>query len=134
MRVVFDTNVIISATLWHNSISQKLLIKLINANMEIFTSSDIISEYLRVLVKDFGYSEDDAVKVLGDIMPVFTFIEPVERIDAIKSDPEDNKILECAVASSADFIITYDKHLLELIEFNGVKIIKPENALGFFEI
>ena len=134
MRAVFDTNVIISATLWHNSVSQKLLIKLINANVEIFTSSDIILEYLRVLVRDFVYSEDEAISVLGNIMPVFTFVEPMERIDILKSDPEDNKILECAMESSADFIITYDKHLLELVEFRGVKIIKPEYALGFFNI
>ena len=106
MRAVFDTNVIISATLWHNSVSQKLLIKLINANVEIFTSSDIISEYLRVLVRDFGYSEDEAISVLGNIMPVFTFVEPMERIDILKSNPEDNKILECAMESSTDFIIT----------------------------
>ena len=106
MRAVFDTNGIISATLWHNGVSQKLLIKLINANVEIFTSSDIISEYLRVLVRDFGYSEDEAISVLGNIMPVFTFVEPMERIDILKSNPEDNKILECAMESSADFIIT----------------------------
>ena len=46
----------------------------------------------------------------------------------VKEDPDDNKIIECAVACGADFILTYDKHLLRLKEFRGIKIIMPEHA------
>jgi len=47
----------------------------------------------------------------------------------MKDDPDDNRVLECAIESSSDYIITYDGHLLKLKEYTGIKIIKPEEIL-----
>ena len=56
MRIVFDTNVIVSATGWANSVGQKLILKLVDHGVKIYISSEILSEFQKVLVRDFNYS------------------------------------------------------------------------------
>ena len=53
-------------------------------------------------------------------------VEPDWVIDIVKEDPDDNRVLECALASKSEYILTYDNHLLNLKEFRNIKIIKPE--------
>lgn len=129
MRVVLDTNILISATLWDGSVAQKLLFKLINSDSEIFSSTEILAEYKNVLIRDFEYSESEIINILEKIVSFVTLIKPKEKIDIVKDDPDDNKIIECAIASSSRFIVTYDKHLLNLKEFRTIKIVKPEELL-----
>ncbi|KAB2940879.1 putative toxin-antitoxin system toxin component, PIN family [Candidatus Methanoperedens sp. BLZ2] len=56
-------------------------------------------------------------------------VNPEIKIDAIKADPDDNMILECAVTSGASYIVSGDKHLLDLKEYGMIKIITPKAAL-----
>jgi len=58
-------------------------------------------------------------------------VAPTKKIEAVKEDPSDNKFLECAIESRADYIVTGDKHLKRLNEFEGIKII---NAREFLDI
>ncbi len=52
-------------------------------------------------------------------------LEPTEKLDIIKDDPDDNKFLECAFAASAEYIISGDEHLLSLKRFMDIKIVNP---------
>jgi len=128
MRVVFDTNVLISATQWDGSVAQKLLFKLINTDVKIFSSAEILSEYQRVLKRDFDYTDEELIKIMEKILSFITLVKPIERINIVKNDPDDNKIIECAIASFSNYIISYDPDLLDLKEFRNIKIIKPEEA------
>ena len=56
---------------------------------------------------------------------------PTNKIEVIKEDVDDNKIIECALESRSEYIISYDKHLLKLKEFQDIKIVRPEEVLGF---
>ena len=56
-------------------------------------------------------------------------VEPKIKLQIIEDDSDDDKFLEAAMAGNADFIISQDKHLLKLGEYEGIKIIKPEEAL-----
>lgn len=49
--------------------------------------------------------------------------------EIVEDDPDDNKIIECAVEGDVDYVISYNKHLLKLKEFKGIKIVKPEEFL-----
>jgi putative PIN family toxin of toxin-antitoxin system len=129
MRFVLDTNVLISSTLWHGSVSQKLVQKLIAADEEIFSSEEIILEYQKVLRRDFNYGNEEINRITNVLFSFLKLIEPTEKLDVIKDDTDDNKIIECAAACKADFIATYDKHLLKLKEFCGIKISMPESLL-----
>ncbi|MBU0979471.1 MAG: putative toxin-antitoxin system toxin component, PIN family [Nanoarchaeota archaeon] len=127
---VLDTNVLISATLWDGSEAQKLLFKLIELDVKIFSSSQILAEYEKVLKRDFDYHDEEVSNIIEKIMSFASLVAPNKTVDVVKDDPEDNKIIACAIESSADCIITYDKHLLNIAEFNGIKIIKPEEAMS----
>lgn len=132
MRVVLDTNVLISAILWDGSVAQKMLYNFIERDVEIFSSVAALQEFQNVLKRDFDYNAD-AVEQITEIL--FTFIkliEPNEKLEVVKDDPDDNKILECAIASSSDYIISYDKHLTSIDTFRGIKIIRPNDALRLF--
>ncbi len=129
MRIVFDTNVLISSTLWEDSVSKKLLIELMRLGIKVFESSEILSEYKKVLVKNFGYSENESNYLVGKILSFVDIVEPTEKVIVVEADPTDNKIIECALSSSSEYIASYDKHLLEIKEFKGIKIVKPEELL-----
>ena len=130
MRVVFDTNVLLSSTLWDGSVAQKLLFKIIKSDVKVFASDEIASEYEKVLKRDFGYSDEEILNIRKKIMVFLNLVLPNEKIEVVKDDPDDNKIIECAIASSSDYILTYDKHLLKLKSFEKIKIITPVEAFG----
>ena len=130
MRIVLDTNVLLSSTLWDGSVAQKLLFKFLKSDAKIFSSEAIISEYKKVLKRDFEYSDEKILSIVEKLLLFLNLITPVEKVDVVKEDPDDNKIIECALASNSNYIITYDKkHLLVLKEYKGIKIITPEEFL-----
>jgi len=129
MKIVFDTNVLISATLWDNSVCHKLLIKLIEMDKEIIISFDILNEYKKVLIRDFKYNLNEINDIFAGLSEAFKIIEPNIKIDVVKDDIDDNKILECAISSNAEFILTYDRHLLNIKKYKSIRIVKPEEFL-----
>lgn len=129
MKIVFDTNVLISSTLWDGSVAQKLLFKLIRIDAKIYSSPEIISEYQKILKRDFDYTDEEVSSIIGKLLNFITLVELNQKVDIIKDDPEDNKIIECALASFSEYIITYDKHLLKIKNFKEIKIITPEESL-----
>jgi predicted nucleic acid-binding protein len=61
-------------------------------------------------------------------------VNPGIKLNVIKSaDPDDNKILVCAVACGANYVVSGDAHLLELKEYKGIKIITPKSCAGYTE-
>ena len=126
MKVTIDTNFLISATQWDYSVAHKLLKKFILSDVIIFTTQDILDETSEVLERDFEYNKNEAKNIIEKILLFTSLIEPKQKVDVIKEDPDDNKVIECAIESSSEYIITYDRHLLKLKEYKGIKIITPE--------
>jgi len=129
MKITADTNFLVSATQWDNSVAHKLLIKLIEINAEVFTTKEILGEFSEVLQRDFKYSEEEADKIIEKILSFIILIEPKIKADVVKEDPDDNIIIECALESKSKYIITYDRHLLKIKDYQGIEIIKPEEAM-----
>ncbi|MBS3097069.1 putative toxin-antitoxin system toxin component, PIN family [Candidatus Woesearchaeota archaeon] len=132
MKVNVDTNFLISATQWDYSVAHKLLKKFILSDAEIFTTQDILDETAEVLERDFGYNKEEVKNIIEKILLFVKLIEPKQKVEIIKDDPDDNKVIECAVESSSDYIVTYDGHLLKLKDYKGIKIMKPEEILKEF--
>ena len=130
MKIAADTNFLVSATQWNYSISHRLLKKLIINNAEIFTTKEVLDELIEVLKRDFLYNEEEIKNILERVLQFVTLVTSSKKIDIVKEDPDDNKIIECAVESRADYILSYDKHLLNLKEYKNIKIITPEEALS----
>jgi uncharacterized protein len=130
MKIVVDTNFLVSATQWDYSVSDKLLQKLIRNNTEIFTTKEILDEFAEILKRDFLYCEEDIKNILEKVLQFLIVVVPSNKIEVVKDDPDDNKIIECAVESQAKYIISYDKHLLSLKKYRDINIIKPEETLN----
>jgi putative PIN family toxin of toxin-antitoxin system len=131
MKITVDTNFLISATQWDYSVSHKLLQKLIRNNAEIFATKEILDEFIEVLKRDFLYTDEESNTLLERVIQFIILVTPSEKVDIVKEDPDDNKVIECAVESNSEYIISYDNHLLKIKEYRGIKVVRPEEALGF---
>jgi len=128
MKITVDTNFLISATQWDNSVCQKLLIKLMQESVEIFTTKEILDECVEVLERDFQLQKEESERIVEKLLLIMKLIETTSRVNIVTEDQDDNKIIECALDSQSEYIITYDKHLLKLKEYRGIRTITPEEA------
>ena len=129
MRVVLDTNVLLSATVWRGSVASKLLYKLLQLQANIFCSNEIIREYKRVLKRDLDYSDEEVFELLEKVFSFVSLVYPKEKVSIVKEAPADDRIIECALASKSDYLVTYDKELLKVVKYKSVKIVRPEELL-----
>ena len=131
MRGVWDTNVLIWATHFPGSPPDEVIKLAREGFAELAISPEILSEFERVLKKKFGASKEDIKETTESIKDIAIIVKPIEKIDVIKRDPTDNKILECALKAEADYIISGDtKHLQPLKEFQGIPILSPAQFLA----
>ena len=131
-RIVIDTNVYISAIFWGGK-PRKVLDLGRNGRISIFTSSEIQAEIETKLKTKFGIEEREIAQILLDYAMFTLPIKPLEKISAIDADPDDNKFIECAVAAKAGYIVSGDKHLLDLKDYRGIQIMKAAQFLDIFE-
>ncbi|MDO8538247.1 MAG: putative toxin-antitoxin system toxin component, PIN family [archaeon] len=132
IKVVLDTNIFVSSIFWEKGNPKKIIDLALNQKFRVFVSLDILEELKKVLERDFEQPEEKIQVQLNIIMSFAELIEIKEQIDFIKSDPADNKILDCAFSIRADFIVSGDNHLLELKEFKEIRIVSPKEFLEFF--
>ena len=131
MRVVLDTNVFISGIFWSGNYCSQLIDKWKNKEIELVSSIDIIEELVETL-RNFKIPMPESMieEWKNVLLNNSIIIESSTKIDAVKEDPEDNKFIETAVDGKAEFIISQDKHLLNLKEYRGIRIVKPDEAVN----
>ena len=130
MRVVFDTNIFISALVIPGSLAEKAIFKIIEGKDSLLISKDIINEVLSVLSSKFERDREALSHVAVTLTEIAELVKPSKRIKIFKDEP-DNRILECAICGEADFLVTGDKEMLQLREYKGVKIISLKEYLEF---
>lgn len=128
-KATLDTNILISALGWKGN-PKKVFDKIVEGEIELVISDEQFSELSETLNHPkFQFTEEQKSRFKSLILETATFVKPVEKIDVIKQDPDDNMILEAAVAGTVDYIVTGDPDLLDLKEFRGIKIIKAKEFL-----
>ena len=135
MKIVLDTNVFISGIFWEGNFCSQLIDKWKKKEIELISSLEIIEELVKTL-KNFKISmSDDIIKEWKNlIIDNSIIVESPSKIDSIKEDSDDNKFIEAAIYGKANFIVSQDRHLLDLKEYNRIKIVKPEEALDLINI
>jgi uncharacterized protein len=128
LKVVLDTNVIISGLNFPKSKPAKLLNLVAWGEISNFTSPDILNETTRNLLLKFSWTEEEAGSANLWLKTFSTVIKPGIRISVVSCGP-DNRILECALEAQANYIITGDHHLLELKVYQEIKILTPAEFL-----
>jgi len=130
LKVVIDTNVIISALNFGGN--PKAVLELARKrHIRNTTSPFIINEIDRVLTRKFGWQMEVMREVINDIQGFSYVVNPPETIAVIKN-LSDNRILECAVAGGADYLISGDHHLTDLKTFGTINLVTPTEFLAIF--
>lgn len=129
LRVVIDTNVFISGLNFAGKPGEVLDL-LIREEIDVLVSPFTLSELGNVLREKFAWDDEHVTRVLSLIEAKTIGIQPKHRLSVIKGKDADNRILECAVAGEADYIISGDRrHILPLEEYLGIKILSPDEFL-----
>lgn len=132
-KVVLDTNIIVSAFGWSGR-PREIFELILNGKIELVSSPKLLSELKRVLnYSKFKFSDELKKEVTNLILNISMIVVAKTKINVIKEDPSDNCFLEAAVSGRADFIITGDKHLLNLREYKRIKILTATEFLKLFK-
>jgi len=128
IKVVFDTNIFISGLNFPSSKPARILELAVFGVLKNITSDYILREIDYVLSKKFSWDKDQIKAALSWIKIFSKKIKSKKTIRVIQHTA-DNRIIECAVSGKAKFIISGDKHLLELKIYKGIKIVTPSEFL-----
>ena len=130
MRVVLDTNVLLSALAFPDSKPDHVLQSVRRGEVELFVSAFILVELERILRDKFRFTKRQTDERMNVIRRLATLVEPTERIALVTAKDDDNRILECALAARADYLVTGDKeHLLPLWSIGTTRIVTPAALL-----
>ncbi|MCX5899890.1 MAG: putative toxin-antitoxin system toxin component, PIN family [Proteobacteria bacterium] len=128
-KIVLDTNVLVAAFGWKGP-PHKIFLHCIDGLLNLHTSPALISELEKVLsYKKFQFSKDEIKEFVSLVIETAHIVAPAIALSVLTADQADNRVLECALASAADYIISGDKHLLNLHEFEAIKIVTPDSFL-----
>jgi putative PIN family toxin of toxin-antitoxin system len=136
VRLVLDTNI------WVSLILDKRLTKSfrpiidVEKQFPIYMSNQMLTELAKVLtypriariLENSGVDSRSALSSVTRRVILQTVTEGT--VDAVKSDPSDNRILECAIDSKVSYIVSGDPHLLDLKEFKGIRIVSASQIVG----
>jgi len=130
IRAVIDTNVFISSVLFEGA-SQQLIDCWKKAKFIFLMSKPILEEYIKVLsYPKFKLSQDEIKEIVEEeLLPFVEVVVIKSSISVIKEDPFDNIFLSTALEGKADFIVSGDRHLLDLKEYRGIRIIEINNFI-----
>ena len=129
MKVVFDTNILVSALVFPGGRAEAALLRIIEEHDQLLLSKPILDELLGVLARKFSRDAEELARTAVLLSELALTVRPRQKLRVVKDDP-DNRVLECALAGRADAIVTGDSALLELGDFRGVRVISLREYLG----
>ena len=138
IKIVVDANLFASALIKPDSNQGKILELIRQNQVELVISPAIIKEIKRILlypkIKKYHQKTDQELDRYFDDLLIFAWVvEGKAEIDVIQADPTDNKYLACALEGEADYIVSGDRHLLDVGLYQGIKIIKAKAFLKIWD-
>jgi putative PIN family toxin of toxin-antitoxin system len=131
LKVVFDTNIFISAFVIPGGKAEAAYSHALRKDFTLCSSVAILTETAQKLKEKFGWQQDKITSLLKAIAKVATVIKTEPHLHLLADEP-DNRVLECAEAVAADFIVTGDKHLLLLKHFQNSNVVRLSDFLKKF--
>ncbi len=130
MKIVLDTNVFISGIFFRGP-PFIILQAWKNKKLQIILSQDILDEYIRVAESlSSKYPTIDIFQIIELVTVHGQFVDPTGLDITVCEDPDDNKFIECAIASDTKIIVSGDKHLLKMTEYRGITVFKPRDFVN----
>ncbi|MGB9896244.1 MAG: putative toxin-antitoxin system toxin component, PIN family [Thermoproteota archaeon] len=133
VKAVLDTNILISL-LFKKALAKEISKVMKKKSIEFYSSEEILKELARVLtypkieevLEKAGVNKKTALEALTEKLKI---VNPKVKLNVIRRDPSDNKVLECALEAGAEYVITGDKHLLELKKFRKIEVVTMRKFL-----
>ena len=133
ITVVADTNIYVSAFQFGGLPRDLLNTARRHGNLlQIAISPALFDELQGVLRDRFGWSNAMLEAEKGRLVRFLRQVTPTQELDVVKGDRDDNRVLECAVAAGAQFIVTGDKHLLRLEAYQRIRIVTVAEFLRMY--
>ena len=129
MRVVFDTNILVSALAFPGGRGDEALGRIVAGQDSLVLSRSILDELLSVLARKFAHDREALARVAVFLSEVGEFVEPIESLTVLADEP-DNRILECALAAGAQVVVTGDRAMLAHGEYRGIRIVSLSTYLA----
>jgi uncharacterized protein len=127
--IVFDTNILISAVLSTSGAPFKCLALAKIGQIESVTCQEILDEFAEKLLLKFKFSEEMTQVAIQEVCNFSRLVEIPGVLKAVPNDADDDMVVECAVIGKATHIVTGDKHLLSLMSYESISIIKAADFL-----
>jgi len=137
VKVVLDTNIIISGIISSKSYLRKILNLWHNKKISLVLTKGIIKEILQVLKRPkikgkYQLSDKKIYKIKKSLTKDSIIVSPKKQIRIVIEYPDDDKFISCAIASKAKYIISGDKHLLDLKKYKNIKIVNAKDFLTYY--
>jgi putative PIN family toxin of toxin-antitoxin system len=130
VRVVFDTNVFISALITRGGSGGRAFLAAVEGRIDLAVSVPLLTETANVLTAKFHWERTKVDRAVRLIAATGTLVRPARRLSVCDHEP-DNRVLECAHAAGADLIVTGDRHLLDLGSYKRIRIV---TLVGFLQV
>ena len=137
MRIVIDTNVLVSGLLWHGP-SNRLWNHVLTAHAELFSSQILIDEFAEVIERPkfkaiLARASRTSKQLLSNFRDAVELVVPAPLPQPVSRDADDDHVIAAALAAQADWIVTGDQDLLVLGSHDGIAIVTPAQALQMLE-
>jgi uncharacterized protein len=129
VRVVFDTNIFVSALTLPGGRAVQALARVVEGADRLVLSKPLLDELLGVLASKFSRDREELARVAVWLEELAEWVRPARRLK-VATDEADNRVLECAAAGRVQLIVTGDKGLLQLDEFEGIRIVTLREYLS----
>jgi len=129
VRVVFDTNILVSALMFPGGQGEKALLRIVRGEDQLLLSKPILLELIGVLGRKFDVDREGVSRLVVFLSELAELVQPTHQLEAL-DDVADNRILECAGAGRAEAIVSGDRALLRLRSFEGCRVVTSRSYLA----
>ena len=129
ITAVFDTNILFSATGWRGNPFQ-CVEQARTGRIRAVTCPELMEELAEKLEMKLGFSPEQAAETLADYLGFLRVVSIPKLLNAVSRDPDDHRVLECALEAQAQYIVSGDHDLLVLKKFHDIQIVRATDFLG----
>lgn len=130
MKVVLDTNILISAFVFPGGVPEFVYRAGIEKRIDLVTSPPLLAEFGRVLIEKFGWDSAMTERAVGQVARVANMVRPTTTVRVVEDDPSDDRVLEAAAMGEAEVIVSGDGHLTRIGEWEGIRILTAPGLLA----
>jgi putative PIN family toxin of toxin-antitoxin system len=123
LEVTADTNIYVSGFVY-GGIPRQFIFAAENERFQLATSGEILNELSRTLRQKFRWTPEQITEATALLEGCTSLVHPTQTINAVPEDPDDNRVLECAVTAGSRYIVTGDAALLRLVRYEGIQILR----------